>query len=82
MNPEHLFIPQSEKTIKDFWDHVKMNSGNNVKKLSLLKDGKEHHYRSYVQWAGHSVLIRLHSECSSKNINPRVMLEEAEEHSF
>lgn len=39
MNPEHLFIPQSEKTIKDFWDHVKMNSGNNVKKLSLLKDG-------------------------------------------
>lgn len=46
------------------------------------KTGREHHYRSYVQWAGHSVLIRLHSECSSKNLNPRVMLEEAEEHSF
>lgn len=38
MNPEHLFIPQSEKTIKDFWDHVTMNSENNLKTLSLLKD--------------------------------------------
>lgn len=40
INPEHLFIPQSEKTIKDFWGHIKMNSANNLRSCHCSKMGR------------------------------------------
>ena len=60
-----------------------MNSRNNLKKMSLLKDwmGTSLRVLCAMDWT-QSVFIHLCSECSIKNLNPWVMLEDAKKHSF
>lgn len=82
MNPEHLFIPQSEKTIKDFWGHIKMNSANNLKKLSLLKDGTGTSLQVLCAMDWTLCVYTPAFRMFQKNLNPQVMLEEAKKHSF
>lgn len=55
-----------------------MNSANNLKKLSLLKDGaREHHYRSLAAMDWTLCVYTPAFRMFQKNLNPQVMLEEA-----